>query len=183
VGEQPKYRELEHTGDLAIEVTAATREELFAHSLVAMARLMVEQNAIAAAERREIRVDAGDDADTIRDLLAAALNLFLIDGFISRRRGEDSGWRGRRGAHGRTIRFAAASIARRDKSGNVSSARRREDRRRVARDDRVRRVIGATFTRTRNRLAAPNLRSGGFPSRVRLPLECSVQPHLEFSPD
>ena len=84
MGEQPKYRELEHTGDLAVEVTAATREELFAHSLVAMARLMVEEDGIAVAERREIRVDAGDDADTIRDLLAAALNLFLIDGFIWR---------------------------------------------------------------------------------------------------
>jgi protein archease len=84
VGEQPKYRELDHTGDLAIEVTAATREELFAHSLVAMARLMVEEDGIAAAERREIRVDAGNDADMIRDLLAAALNLFLIDGFIWR---------------------------------------------------------------------------------------------------
>ena len=84
MGEQPKYRELEHTGDLAIEVTAATREELFAHSLVAMARLMVEEDGIAVVERREIRCDAGDDADTIRDLLAAALNLFLIDGFIWR---------------------------------------------------------------------------------------------------
>ena len=84
MGEPPKYRELEHTGDLAIEVTAATREELFAHSLVAMARLMVEEDGIAAAERREIRCGAGDDADTIRDLLATALNLFLIDGFIWR---------------------------------------------------------------------------------------------------
>jgi SHS2 domain-containing protein len=84
VGEAPTYRELEHTGDLAIEVTAATREELFAHSLVAMARLMVEEDGIVAAERREIRCDAGDDADAIRDLLAAALNLFLVDGFIWR---------------------------------------------------------------------------------------------------
>ena len=84
MGEAPTYRELEHTGDLAIEVTAATREELFAHSLVAMARLMVEEDGIAAAEHREIRCDAGDNADTIRDLLAAALNLFLIDGFIWR---------------------------------------------------------------------------------------------------
>jgi protein archease len=82
VGEAPTYRELEHTGDLAIEVTAATREELFAHSLVAMARLMVEDDCIAVAEHREIRADAGNDADMIRDLLAAALNLFLIDGFI-----------------------------------------------------------------------------------------------------
>ena len=84
MGKQPKYRELEHTGDLAIEVTAPTREELFAHSLVAMARLMVDEDGIAAKEHREIRCDAGDDADTIRDLLAAALNLFLIDGFIWR---------------------------------------------------------------------------------------------------
>ena len=84
MGEQPKYRELEHTGDLAIEVAAPTREELFAHSLVAMARLMVDADCIAAAERREIRCDTGDNADTIRDLLAAALNLFMIDGFIWR---------------------------------------------------------------------------------------------------
>ena len=84
MGEPPNYRELEHTGDLAIEVTAATREELFALSLVAMARLMVEEDVIAATERREIRCDAGDDADMIRDLLAAALNLFLVDGFIWR---------------------------------------------------------------------------------------------------
>lgn len=77
-----QYRELEHTGDLAIEVTAPSREELLAQALIALARLMVEEEGIDAREHREISVRSDSDADAMRDLLAAALNLFLIDGFI-----------------------------------------------------------------------------------------------------
>jgi len=77
-----QYRELEHTGDLAIEVTAPSREELLAQALIALARLMVEEEGIDAREHREIGIRSESDDDTIRDLLAAALNLFLIDGFI-----------------------------------------------------------------------------------------------------
>jgi protein archease len=79
------YRELEHTGDLAIEVTGASRERLFANSLVAMARLMVERDGVGGSEHRELRIITDTDADLLHDLLAAALNLFLIDGFIWRR--------------------------------------------------------------------------------------------------
>jgi SHS2 domain-containing protein len=77
-----QYRELEHTGDLAIEVTAPSREELLAQALIALARLMVEEEGIDAREHREISVRSESDADAMRDLLAAALNLFLIDSFI-----------------------------------------------------------------------------------------------------
>jgi len=79
-----RYRELEHTGDLAIEVTAPSREDLLAQALIALARLMVEEEGIDTREQREITVPSDSDADVIRDLLAAALNLFLIDGFIWR---------------------------------------------------------------------------------------------------
>lgn len=78
------YRELEHTGDLAIEVTAPTREQLFANAIAALSRLMVEEDGIRGIERRDLAVATGADADTMRDLLAAALNVFLIDGFIWR---------------------------------------------------------------------------------------------------
>ena len=76
------YRELEHTGDLAIEVTAASREQLFADAIVAMGRLMVEEAGVTAVNRRRLTVAAADDLETMHDLLAAALNIFLVDAFI-----------------------------------------------------------------------------------------------------
>jgi SHS2 domain-containing protein len=78
------YRELEHTGDLAIEVTAPTREQLFANAIIALSRLMVDADGTRRIKRRDLAVASGADADTMRDLLAAALNVFLIDGFIWR---------------------------------------------------------------------------------------------------
>lgn len=76
------YREFEHTGDIGIEVEAATRAELFARAVTAVARIMVEPGALNSTERRTIEVRADGDADLLHDLLAAALNLFLADGFI-----------------------------------------------------------------------------------------------------
>lgn len=78
------FREIEHTGDTGIEVDAPTRMELFARAAVAMARLMVDEKGIEKRERRQVEAVGRDDADTMHDLLAASLNLFLIDGFIWR---------------------------------------------------------------------------------------------------
>ena len=77
-----RWSELEHTGDLAIEVIADTREELFAEALIAMSRLMVDPDLICMTDDRLIMVSAGNDDEALRDLLAAALNIFVIDGFI-----------------------------------------------------------------------------------------------------
>lgn len=78
------FREFEHTGDAGIEVDAPSRAELFARAALAMARLMVEETGIEPAERRNVEAHDGDDAGKLHDLLAAALNLFLLDGFIWR---------------------------------------------------------------------------------------------------
>jgi SHS2 domain-containing protein len=78
----PWLREIEHTGDVGIEVDAPTRPELFARAALAMARLMVEEEGIEPAERCEVEARGADDAELMHDLLAAALNLFLTDGFI-----------------------------------------------------------------------------------------------------
>jgi SHS2 domain-containing protein len=75
---------LEHTGDAAIEIIADSREQLFADAMVGMARLMVEENGIERRETRTIFAPAGADTETLRDLLAKALNLFLTEGFIWR---------------------------------------------------------------------------------------------------
>ena len=78
----PFFREIEHTGDAAIEVEAPSRAQLFARAALAMARLMVEEAGIEEHERREIESRGTDDVEILHDLLASALNLFLIDGFI-----------------------------------------------------------------------------------------------------
>ncbi len=77
------WREFAHTADTGIEVEAPSRPDLFATALQALAELMVEQpNALAVRERRRIEASGADDVEKLHDLLAAALNLFLIDGFI-----------------------------------------------------------------------------------------------------
>jgi protein archease len=81
-GDDDFYREFEHTGDLGIEVTGSSRAELFAHAILALARLMVEREGIQPLERREMRARADNDVDLMHDLLAEALSLFLADGFI-----------------------------------------------------------------------------------------------------
>ncbi len=77
-------REIEHTGDVGIEVLAATREELFAEAIVALGRIMYETDNIRDRECRKLTVFADDDADLMHDALSAALNLFLIDAFLWR---------------------------------------------------------------------------------------------------
>lgn len=84
MAKEPSFREFEHTGDAGIELTASSRAELFGRALVALARLMVEESGIEAAEQRQIRACAESDADLMHDLLAFALNVFLIDTFIWR---------------------------------------------------------------------------------------------------
>jgi len=78
----PLFREIEHTGDTGIEVDAPTRARLFARAALAMARLMVDEEGIEKRERRQVEARGADDAETMHDMLAAALNLFMIDGFI-----------------------------------------------------------------------------------------------------
>lgn len=80
--EAPLFREFEHTGDLGIELAATSRSELFRRAAVALASIMVDTAGVAAAERREITVDAETDTDLMHDLLAELLGLFTAEGFI-----------------------------------------------------------------------------------------------------
>ncbi|MGD0072768.1 MAG: archease [Candidatus Binataceae bacterium] len=79
---QDFFVEFEHTGDVGVEIVAPSRPELFARAVVALGRLMVAGEEIRAVESRTISAAADNDCDLMHDLLAAALNLFLIDGFI-----------------------------------------------------------------------------------------------------
>lgn len=78
------YREIEHTADLAIEVEAPTRKDLFARAATALAQIMIETGGVKPVERREIEIVDDDDPDMMHDMLGAALNLCLTGGFVWR---------------------------------------------------------------------------------------------------
>lgn len=80
----PPFREIDHTGDAGIELEAPTRPRLYARAAVAMARLMVDEDGVEDRESRIVEASGLDDTEKMHDLLAAALNVFLIDGFIWR---------------------------------------------------------------------------------------------------
>jgi SHS2 domain-containing protein len=80
----PLYREIEHTADLGIEVTAPTRAELFRRSALSLAVLLVERSNVLGAEPRTVEITAGDDVDLMHDLLTELLQLFAADAFIWR---------------------------------------------------------------------------------------------------
>src|SRR5262249_47028539 len=89
----PLYRELEHTGDLGIEVAAPTRSELFRRAALALATLLVEPSNVECAEPRTVEISAGDDIDLMHDLLTELLQLFAADGFIWRDAAVEAGGR------------------------------------------------------------------------------------------
>jgi len=80
--ENPLYRELEHTGDIGIEITAPVRSELFRRAALALAALLVEPSNVASTEQRKTEINAGDDIELMHDLLTELLQLFAADGFI-----------------------------------------------------------------------------------------------------
>lgn len=82
--ETPLYRELEHTGDIGIEVSARTRSELFRRAALALAALLVETSTVAAKELHMLQISANDDVAMLHDLLSELLQLFAADGFIWR---------------------------------------------------------------------------------------------------
>ncbi len=75
------FTEFEHTGNVGIELAAPSRLELFRRAVIAMAHLMVGGE-VRPAESRTVTAIADNDADLMHDLLAAALNVFLVDGFV-----------------------------------------------------------------------------------------------------
>ena len=76
------FTEFEYTGDVGIELTAPSRLELFRRAVIAMARLMVAGEEIRTVETRTVMAIADNDADLMHDLLAEALNVFLVDAFV-----------------------------------------------------------------------------------------------------
>lgn len=79
-----RYREIEHAGDIGIEITAPTRSELFRNAAIALADLLVELSTVERVEARILEVTANDDIELMHDLLTELLQLFAADDFIWR---------------------------------------------------------------------------------------------------
>jgi SHS2 domain-containing protein len=76
------FREIEHTGDLGIEIDTDSRAELFRRAAIALAQLMVETAPVRPLAGRDLLIIGSSDEDLMHDLLSALLQLFLVDAFI-----------------------------------------------------------------------------------------------------
>ncbi len=88
------YRDLEHTGDIGIEVNAPTRAGLFRRAALVLASLLVEPSSVASKQTRTFEVVADDDIGLMHDLLTELLQTFAADGFIWREADLDERGRG-----------------------------------------------------------------------------------------
>jgi SHS2 domain-containing protein len=81
--EEPLFRELDHTADLAIEVDAESPAELFRRAGLALHQLMVAPEGIEPREVRREVVEADGWEDLFHDWLSKLLRLFLMGGFVA----------------------------------------------------------------------------------------------------
>jgi SHS2 domain-containing protein len=76
------YRIFDHTADLGVEVTAATQEELYSDTAVALFDLLTDLATVRSDTSREVSVEGEDAADLLVNFLRELLNAFNHDGFL-----------------------------------------------------------------------------------------------------
>lgn len=77
------FREIEHTGDLAILVDANDLPELFARAGLSLFALLVAPESVRSVERRMVRVGGRDQEDLMHEWLSRLLSDFYVDGFVA----------------------------------------------------------------------------------------------------
>ncbi len=76
------YRIFDHTADLGVEVSAATREELYAGAAFALFDLLTDLSVVRAGIARAIAVSGEDPADLLVNFLREALYAWNGEGFL-----------------------------------------------------------------------------------------------------
>ncbi|HDQ04044.1 MAG TPA: archease [Deltaproteobacteria bacterium] len=71
-----KYKILDHTADIGVEVWGSTKEEAFAATVEAMFDLIADNKSVNAREEQKLSVSGADTADVLINLLREALYLF-----------------------------------------------------------------------------------------------------------
>ena len=79
------YRVLDHTADLALEITAPTRAGLYQEAAAGFGDCLVELSGVVERAQRRFAVAAGDWELLLVEWLAELLHAFESDGFLARR--------------------------------------------------------------------------------------------------
>jgi len=77
------FREIEHTGDLAIVVTAPDLRELYRRAGLALFALLVDPDQVGRRERWRIEATGEDRADLMHEWLARLLTDFFAEGKVA----------------------------------------------------------------------------------------------------
>lgn len=80
-----RYRYLNHTSDLGIEIFGKDLEELFANGLYALFDNITDIKLIEEREEKEIKITAESLEDLFMDWLRELLFLFAIEYFVGKR--------------------------------------------------------------------------------------------------
>lgn len=79
------YRLLDHTADLALEVQAPTRDDLFAEAAAALIDCLTDRERIAERASHTVALAAGDLGTLMVDWLTDLLVAFEVQGFLAAR--------------------------------------------------------------------------------------------------
>lgn len=82
--ERASFTEIEHTADLAVEITAGTLPALFAAAGEALSALIVDAERIRPTNEVRLSASGGDPEELLHAWLCELLAQFNIDGFIAR---------------------------------------------------------------------------------------------------
>ncbi len=80
-----KYRTIEHSADIGIEVEACSLEELFAGAATGMLSLIVDPATVAPEAPRDVTLDAGDLEELMFKWLNELLYLLGAEGLLPSR--------------------------------------------------------------------------------------------------
>jgi SHS2 domain-containing protein len=76
------YRCFDHTADLGLEVTASTREELYAGAAFALFDLLADLAKVRAGVVREVSITGRDETDLLVNFLRECLYAWNGEGFL-----------------------------------------------------------------------------------------------------
>ena len=79
------YREIEHTADLGVEITAADLPALFASAGEALYALIADPATIETREAIKISATGANPEDLLHAWLCELLALFNVEGFVGKR--------------------------------------------------------------------------------------------------
>jgi SHS2 domain-containing protein len=80
-----RYKILDHTADIGIEVWGKMKEEALANTVEAMFDLITDSENVSAVQAKQLSISGADTADMLINLLREALYLFHSQAWLCKR--------------------------------------------------------------------------------------------------